>query len=149
MKSPTSLLIHACLWQYVQMVQIEGFRRLAEKARDMPEPALIFQIVGLQGSYLEQARLMYGAYKRSPGLAALAGGSTITGFDVENSRSRACSTSSSGYPLRHSSGGLVARPSETELPTTTAAAVEEDATSSSIAGQGLNIAFNFVSELLK
>lgn len=137
--------------QYVQMVQIEGFRRLAEKARDMPEPALIFQIVGLQGSYLEQARLMCGAYKRSSGLAALAGGSTIAGFDVENSRSRACSTSSSsGYPLRHSSGGLVARPSETELPTTIAAAVEEDtSSSSSIAGQGLHIAFNFVSELLK
>lgn len=135
------------------MVQIEGFRRLAEKARDVPEPALIFQIVGLQGSYLEQARLMC-ASKSSPGLGVrlLSGGGSATacGLDIEHGRSRACSTSSSGYPLRHSSGGVLVRPPETELPTSIAAATatEEDA-SSSIAGQGLHIAFNFVSELLK
>lgn len=132
------------------MVQIEGFRRLAEKARDVPEPALIFQIVGLQGSYLEQARLMC-ASKSSPGLGVgllSGGGSATAGLDIEHGRSRACSTTSSGYPLRHSSGGVLVRPPETELPTSTAAATEEDA-SSSIAGQGLHIAFNFVSELLK
>lgn len=141
-------------------MQIEGFRRLAEKALDLPEPALIFQILGLQGSYLkeQQARLMCGApCKRSPGPG---GGSAIAGFDDENSRSRACSTSSSiiiGYSLRHSSGGggLVVRPSETDLPTSCYAAAagteeEEEDISSTTAGQGLHIvAFNFVSELLK
>lgn len=123
------------------MVQIEGFRRLAEKARDVPEPALIFQIVGLQGSYLEQARLMC-ASKSSPGLGAgllSGGGSATAGLDIEHGR----------YPLRHSSGGVLVRPPETELPTTIAATASEEDASSSIAGQGLHIAFNFVSELLK
>jgi len=125
-----------------QMVQIEGFRRLAEKARDIPEPALIFQIVSLQGSYLEHARAMIYASKRG----------TIAGLEVEHGRSRACSTSS-GYPLKQ--GGLSVRSSETELPgcSTTIAAVTHDGEgqdgASSIAGQGLNIAFNFVSDLLK
>ena len=122
------------------MVQIEGFRRLAEKARDIPEPALIFQIVALQGSFLEHARIC--SPKGSPGVAAPTAGSSIAGFEIEHGRSRACSTNC-GYPLRPIAP--TTRPSETDLPVVS---TEEDAVSS-IAGQGLNIAFNFVSELLR